>query len=118
MMETQPVQIPQTLPLLCPMCGGIISTTDMFCPHCGTLLQEKELSIGRQVFVYLISFLLPPFGLVWVPKYLKSIHAATRRIGVIIIILTILSLILSLWVGIGFINTFKQQLNGYSNIGL
>ena len=108
----------QTAPTLCPHCGNQITPLDIFCPVCGTFLKDEPISLGKQIWVYLVSFFLPPFGLIWVKKYLKSPHESNRRAGWIIITLTIVSLIVSLWVGFGLISSVQTQINSYSSLGL
>ena len=58
--------------------------------------------------MYAASFLLAPIGLHWAFRYLKVKDAKAKRLGIIIIILTILSI--SLTVG-----TFMKIANAYSN---
>ena len=104
--------------VICPNCKQNISSLDYFCPNCGKKIKDKPLSTSlfRQILVYLLSFLLPPLGLWPAVKYLKQKDERSRMIGFIAIVLTIISVILSIWFAIGFINTFNQQLNAGLNL--
>jgi hypothetical protein len=66
-------------------------------------------SLGRQIIIFLISALLPPFGLNWAYKYYRNDNPVGRRIGFIIIIITIISLIINLML-------FKQVYKTYRNV--
>ena len=103
--------------LICRYCGKNILSEDYFCPGCGKKLKDKPQSttIGRQIFVYLLSFLLPPLGLWPAVKYLKQQDQKSRMVGFIAIILTIISIIITVWLSLGFINSFTQQLNQQLN---
>lgn len=79
---------------------------------------DKSISTttGRQIFVYLMSALLPPLGLWPAVKYLKQKDEKSRMIGFIAILLTIISIAVTVWLSFGFINTFNQQLNSSLNL--
>lgn len=81
-------------------------------------LKDKSLSttIVRQVFIYLLSFLLPPLGLWPGIKYLKQDSEKSRMIGFIAIALTIISIALTVWFTLGFINVFNRELNSNLNL--
>lgn len=122
-METSIPQASSTSSLTpCPFCGADIDAKDYFCPSCGKKVREKPLStgLGKQIVVYAVSLLLPPFGLVWVPRYFKM-PGSGKKIAVIIVILTVISLAVSVWVAIDFVHTFdttlQKELNTYQNIG-
>ncbi len=104
--------------LTCPNCKQNIATLDYFCPNCGKKLKDKPQSttIGRQIFVYLLSFLLPPLGLWPGIKYLKQDSDKSRMIGFIAIVLTIISTAITIWFTLGFISVFNQQLNSSLNL--
>ncbi|MEK9154984.1 MAG: zinc ribbon domain-containing protein [Patescibacteria group bacterium] len=84
----------------CSSCNAPISPTENFCPQCGTKLKEPPLSISvrKQAFIYLISFFLAPFGLGYAFKYLKQSDPKARKVGIIVVILTILAIALMIWV--------------------
>lgn len=80
----------------CPSCKENVSSEYFFCPMCGKKLREKPLStsFGRQLGVYVISFLFPPFGLGSAFNYLRQPRASAKVIGVIAILLTSASLMM------------------------
>jgi len=101
----------------CPHCEQVISQLDYFCPSCGKKLKGKPLSVsvGRQIFVYLLSVLLPPLGLWPAVRYLKQNSEKSRMIGFIAIALTIISIVVTVWFSIGYMNVFNQQLKQQLN---
>lgn len=81
-------------------------------------LHNKYLSttVGRQAFIYLLSVFLPPLGLWPGIKYLKQKDEKSRMIGFVAILLTIISTAITIWMTLGFINIFNQQLNSGFNL--
>jgi uncharacterized membrane protein YqaE (UPF0057 family) len=98
---------------VCHYCGKSILLSDYFCPNCGKRLKDKPLStsILRQIFVYLLSFFLPPLGLWPAVKYLKQADDKSRMIGFIAVTLTIISASISIWLSMGIVSEFNKQLN-------
>lgn len=79
-----------------------------------TLEAEKaalSTTVVKQIVIYLVSFFLPPFGLFWVFKYLRSDDEKARKIGLIAVVLTLVSLILTLWISKNFIDNATQSIN-------
>ena len=106
--------------LVCPKCGTIAIPGSKFCSTCGTLLPigPVTLSVSRQIWIYFVSFFLPPLGLVWVFKYFRSTSPQLQRIALIATILTVVSIILTIWATAGIFQTVQSQLNTYQNLGL
>lgn len=110
-------------PAVCPQCKGNIAPVDYFCPACGKKLKEKPLSttFSKQLSIYLVSFFLPPLGLWPAIKYIRAPDEKSKRIGWIAILLTIISIIITVWLTMNFINSFNRQLNNqldlYSGMG-
>lgn len=102
---------------LCPECNKNIDPQWFFCANCGSALREKTISISlqMQLFIYAISFFLAPLGLIWVLKYIRSADPKTKKIGVTIIILTIISLILMITVFKVAIDQYTKLLNAVVN---
>jgi hypothetical protein len=75
--------------------------------------QKTPLSatVGRQIFIYLVSFFLPPFGLIWAFKYLKVDDEKAKKIGQIAIVLTIVSLIINFWFLKAVFDSVPQLIN-------
>ena len=96
-METQP----------CKYCGSSVLGTYYYCPNCGKKLKEPPLSIGltKQIGVYVLSLVLPPLDLWTGIKYLRQDNITAKRIGIIAIVLTIISTILTIWLTIGLLSS-------------
>ena len=112
-METQPETT-------CPSCGSAIPAIAYFCSNCGKPLRDKPpaTTLSRQIVVYLISLFLPPFGFWYAWKYLKRADHESRKIGIIAVILTMISMLVSIWAFEGFINSVSQSLDLINNFNL
>jgi len=82
----------------CPHCNNPILPIDIFCPACGKKLKRSDLSTGiqKQIGVYLLSFFLPPFGLFPAIKYLRQADSKSKKIGVIALVLTVISILITI----------------------
>lgn len=98
---------------ICPYCKKTISTSDYFCPACGKKLKDKPFStsIAKQLLIYLISFFLPPLGLWPAISYLKQQDETAKKIGVVAIFLTIISIVITIWLFISVMNALSSGLN-------
>lgn len=83
----------------CKFCGFPVSENFYFCPNCGKKLKEPPLSIsvGKQIGIYALSILLPPLGLGPGIKYILNNDSKAKMIGLVAIILTIISTVLTIW---------------------
>ncbi len=81
----------------CPVCHVAVRPSDFFCYNCGKNLHEKPPStqLMTQLLYYAGSILLPPFGFIWGYRYYKQDDPASKRVGMICIGLTVLSLIVT-----------------------
>jgi len=106
--------------IICPSCKSTVPAGTYFCSNCGKQLKDKTPSatLSRQIIVYLVSLFLPPFGLYYAWKYLKAGDYESRKIGIIAIVLTIISTIVTLWLAEGFISSIYQSLNEINNLNL
>jgi hypothetical protein len=106
---------------LCRFCNSPVSSNFFFCPTCGKKLHEPPITIAKQISVYAISILFPPLGLWPGIRYVMQKDEKTRTVGIIAIILTIVSTIITIWL---FMNTLSSitsgigmPLNQYQNLG-
>ncbi|MDO8551519.1 MAG: hypothetical protein Q7S03_02465 [bacterium] len=67
------------------------------------------LSLFRQTGIYLASFLLPPLGLIWGFRYLKNNDQKVKIVGLVAILLTVVSLIITVWLSLYLMNTLTQS---------
>lgn len=107
----------ETAPLICPKCGAILAPDMQFCPHCGMPVAVKPLTIGmgKQIYIYVVSLLLPPLGLIWTWKYLRSSSSQAKKVGWIALILTIISVVATIWLTMSFLQGLGSQINSVSN---
>ena len=92
---------------------------DIFCPACGKKLKRSDLSTGiqKQIGVYLLSFFLPPFGLFPAIKYLRQADSKSKKIGVIALVLTVISILITISLTKLVLGTFESRLQIYRGIG-
>src|SRR5258706_1781332 len=109
---------PQTM--ICPSCKHTASILDNFCPSCGKKLPKIEIhiSIAKQIYIYLISLIAPPFGIIYTFRYFRNPHTQVKWVGWVALILTIISCAVTIWYTVGLINGIQQDLSKYSSIGL
>jgi hypothetical protein len=55
-----------------------------------------SLTIPDQSLLYLKSVILPPFGFLWATKYLKQKDTKSKTVGVIAILLTVVSFVITI----------------------
>ena len=105
---------------VCQTCGNILAPDDTFCGHCGAKVGSgvQTIGLGKQIWIYFVSLFLPPLGLIWTWKYLRSGSPQQKRIGWIALALTVVGILLTLWTIGGFLQGIQTQLNSYTNLGL
>ena len=103
----------------CPNCKNQVLPIDIFCPACGKKLKNGESSTGiqKQLGVYLVSFFLPPFGLIPAIKYLRQADSKSKTIGAIALTLTVTSILVTIYLTKFVLGTFESQLQIYQGIG-
>lgn len=76
--------------LVCKSCQNPIAETFYFCPYCGKKLKSAPLStsVGKQIGVYLLAVLVPPFGIIPGIKYLNQPDDKSKVVGLVTILLT------------------------------
>jgi hypothetical protein len=97
----------------CPVCHTPLDITDIFCSTCGTNVKtgESSLSTIKMIYVTAITLLLPPLGLIWAFKYLKSRDPRIKKFGKTVIIMTIISLIINVILIAAVLQQVQTQLN-------
>jgi hypothetical protein len=80
------------------------------------IIAERQITLpstsaGKQIVIYLVSFLFPPFGLTWGLKYIRIPDPKVKKIGLIAIILTIVSIILTFWISKTFVDKYAHTLD-------
>jgi hypothetical protein len=106
----------------CPSCHLEVQQDFFYCPYCRKELREKPVDAGAwaQIKLYLISVLIPPFGLPLTFKYLKSPDEKTKIVGWVSLFLTAAALAVATVWSINQINKMTEevnkQLNGYGNL--
>lgn len=99
--------------VLCPKCQTPNPAVNNYCPSCGQKIREKPLSatLLTQLGLYALSVFLPPLGLWPAFKYLRQEDPQLKRIGIIAVILTVLSVIASIYFAAAVVNQVNNQVN-------
>lgn len=109
-----PTETMQTNPdLVCDFCHTVNPSTFFFCPNCGKVLRQKPLStsIFKQIWIYFIALFLPPLGLIPGIKYLRQKTYKENLVGLTSIILTVISIVVSIWLALISINKIQTMVN-------
>jgi hypothetical protein len=103
---------------ICPSCHLPVPSDSFFCPNCGKPVKPKPLgvSVWKQIVSYSVSLFLPPLGFWYVWKYLKQPDALSKKIGIINLILSIISIIVTIWLTQWSINSVNQSINSMNNL--
>ncbi|HVM76619.1 MAG TPA: zinc ribbon domain-containing protein [Candidatus Paceibacterota bacterium] len=106
--------MPADLITVCATCGSAVPKYYTFCPNCGKSLNAKPLSTSTftMIWMYGVSVFLPPLGLWPGIKYFKSEDPKAQRIGMIAILLTIASTLITVWLSYALVQNYVNQLNG------
>lgn len=101
----------------CPKCHVAVKPTDYFCYNCGNNLKPAppSISITGQLVLYTKSVLIPPFGILWAVKYLRHDNSKSKIVGIVAIILTLTSLIISSIMFKNFVDNVNNQVNQQLN---
>lgn len=85
--------------MTCPVCRVSVTPADIFCSRCGTKLNESSapISSGRKVYIYLFSFFLAPLGLGYAYKYLRQRDPEARKLGITVIMITVIAVVVMIW---------------------
>jgi hypothetical protein len=110
-----------TIPeMVCSTCNTPIPSSASFCPGCGRALKIVRLStsLSRQAIVYLISFFLAPFGLWYAWKYLKQEDNRSKKIGIMAIALTAISVAVAIWTLAELLHSVSDLMRSLNGIAL
>ncbi|SRR5258706_5045817 len=99
--------------MICPACKRTASVLDNFCPNCGKKLPKIDIhiSIAKQIYIYLIALIAPPFGIIYTFRYARNPHAQVRLVGWVALILTFISCAITIWYTVGLVNTVQQDIS-------
>lgn len=103
----------------CPKCHVEIRSTDYFCFNCGTTLKKKppSLDVASQMWLYLKSALLPPFGIFWAIPYVKATDRKSKVVGIAAIAITLFVFFVSLVGSQKLMGQINQEINNQLNYG-
>ena len=113
--------------VLCPKCQKEIDADVNFCPYCGSNLNPKRkiLTSIQKIKIYLGSFFLSPFGLIWFFKYFRDEEPENKKTAYVSLVITLVSLVFILITLSKYINSlssimemYNTDLGTYSNLGL
>lgn len=98
---------------ICPFCNFAIPESEnaYFCPNCGKKIKEPPITISKQIGIYVLSIFLPPLGLFPGIKYLLQEDEKKKMVGLVAIILTILSTVVTVWLTMSLLNNITGGLN-------
>ena len=108
---------------LCSFCHFPLSENFYFCPNCGKKINDSlaPLSPTKQIGIYALSLFLPPLGLWPGIKYFFQKDPKIKKVGLIAIILTIISTVITLWGTINFVGKLNKaigtEVNQYQDLG-
>jgi len=92
--------------LTCPKCKTVTASSSFFCPNCGKQLRKKPIptTIGKQIYIYAISILLPPLGLWWAFPLIFQKDTKSKIVGVVTFILTVISFVVMVKIFMDYMN--------------
>ena len=103
---------------ICPSCHMQVRMTDFYCFNCGHNLHEPPPSLFgvNQILLYVGSVLVPPMGIFWALKYLRSKDTNSRIIGWIAVGLTVLAVLFYVKQLTGVINEVSKQAGSLNSL--
>ena len=104
----------------CLKCQTVMPGNAYFCYNCGKSLRKlpPSSSVSRQITIYLTSFFVPPSGFLFGWQYIRQPDEKLKMIGVVAVILTVGSLLLSLWTFKALISFVYSQLGVINSLSL
>ena len=104
--------------ILCPTCQAATTPEAYFCSQCGKPVREKPLAATfmKQLWVYGVCLFAPPFGLWYTWKYLRQAGSTAKKIGIATIVLTIISIVFTIWVSASLLNQINTAVNNFGSM--
>lgn len=99
-------------PILCPACHVAIKQSDYFCFNCGKNLHPAppSLSFGSLTGFSIGSIVLPPMGIIWGFRYIRSQDSKAKIFGFVLIGLTVIELFILTDITVKAYNTINEQI--------
>lgn len=100
--------------LVCKKCQNPIAASFFFCPYCGKKLRQLPLStsIGRQIWYYFLAIFFPYFTVAPSISYLRQSDNNSKATGIVLLLLTAVSLLINVYYVWVTAQYFNEQLNG------
>lgn len=102
----------------CSTCHQPVQESDFFCANCGAKLKEPapSMTLMSQVILYAGSVFIPPMGIFWSRKYFRYPDSKARKIGMIAVALTLVSLLFTIVTTLQVVNSLNAQLNSQLDV--
>lgn len=99
--------------MFCKFCNLPITRADYFCPNCGKKLKDKPVSMSfwPLIWLFVLSSVLPPLGILLTIRYIKSEDERARTVGWISLVVTVVALIVTLLISKSLLDSVNQQIN-------
>ncbi len=103
--------------ITCPHCQASINSEDYFCPNCGKKIKDPpvKMTVFKQIGVYAVSILFPPLGLWPGIRYFRNKDPKIQMVGIVAIILTIMSSVVTIWYSYVLIQNINKTINSQIN---
>lgn len=103
----------------CQKCAFGLLGTENYCPNCGQNIKEMILStsVRSQIWLYLTSIFLFPFGLGKTFRYIRLENSRAKIIGWVSLAITLTALLFGIWRINVLIQGIVQQLNQGVGVG-
>jgi len=99
----------------CPTCGKNVNPEDIFCAQCGTKLLDRNCPVhtNQKIRIYVLSFLVAPFGLYWFFKFYNDDNPYKKGVAKNVLWITVIAVVFMIISGIYTISLYTKLLNSY-----
>ena len=111
--------------MYCKFCGKDILENSVFCPSCGKkqLEVEQNITLGKELLIYVMTFVFVPFGLIWFFKYIKSSDGVKKRIAYLTLTITVVATVITVAVTYSYVKSVQSyiqsnNLDQFTELGL